>query len=157
MSDSLYQSTIIILFVELVRCIAGSFMAALSIGLANSNWCIVHFRTPIHVQEESDEYHFPFDRFEDLARFWSEQVNFYSQHDPLLVVAGKPMGGRIASILADEWFAAGQISGCIYLVRYLFHPFGTAYVLRVYQFTSDAHTNFIDSKRERPNGSSRAC
>lgn len=89
------------------------FVAAILIGLANLNWCIAHFRISIHAQEESDERHFPSDRFEALAYFWSEQVNFFSQQGPL-VVAVKSMGGRIASISTDEWLAAGQISGFIY-------------------------------------------
>ena len=31
----------------------------------------------MHVQEESDERHFPSVRFEALACFWLEQVNFF--------------------------------------------------------------------------------
>lgn len=38
-----------------------------------------------------------------------------------LLIGGKSMGGRIASVMADEFFGAGQISGVVCL-GYPFHP-----------------------------------
>ncbi|MEM9105213.1 MAG: alpha/beta family hydrolase [Pseudomonadota bacterium] len=38
-----------------------------------------------------------------------------------LIIGGKSMGGRVASMIADECFSAGQISGLL-CVGYPFHP-----------------------------------
>lgn len=38
-----------------------------------------------------------------------------------LVIGGKSMGGRVASLVADELFAAGQIAGLL-CIGYPFHP-----------------------------------
>lgn len=46
-----------------------------------------------------------------------------------LIVGGKSMGGRIASMLADELLAAGQIAGLVCL-GYPFHPPGQPEKLR---------------------------
>lgn len=46
-----------------------------------------------------------------------------------LVIGGKSMGGRVASMVADEMFAAGRISGLVCL-GYPFHPPGKPEQLR---------------------------
>lgn len=46
-----------------------------------------------------------------------------------LVIGGKSMGGRVASLVADEVFAAGAISGLVCL-GYPFHPLGQPEKLR---------------------------
>lgn len=38
-----------------------------------------------------------------------------------LVIGGKSLGGRVASLVADELFAAGQIAG-LFCIGYPFHP-----------------------------------
>ena len=45
-------------------------------------------------------------------------------------IGGKSMGGRVASMIADELFAAGQIKGLVCL-GYPFHPPGKPEALRV--------------------------
>lgn len=45
-------------------------------------------------------------------------------------IGGKSMGGRVASMIADEFFAAGQIKGLVCL-GYPFHPPGKPGALRV--------------------------
>ena len=50
-------------------------------------------------------------------------------HDGLLVIGGKSMGGRVASMIADEEFANGRIAGLLCL-GYPFHPPGKPEQLR---------------------------
>lgn len=71
------------------------------------------------------------------------------------MVASKSMDRRIASISTDEWFAAGQISGCIYQ-GYPFHAFGKADVLHV-DHLCQMRTPTLFIQGERPNGASRDC
>jgi len=47
-----------------------------------------------------------------------------------LIIGGKSMGGRVASMIADELFAAGRIQGLLCL-GYPFHPVGKPDQLRV--------------------------
>ena len=47
-----------------------------------------------------------------------------------LIIGGKSMGGRAASLIADEMFAAGRIAGLLCL-GYPFHPTGQPEKLRV--------------------------
>jgi predicted alpha/beta-hydrolase family hydrolase len=49
--------------------------------------------------------------------------------DQTLVIGGKSMGGRVASMVADELFAAGRIGGLVCL-GYPFHPPGKPENLR---------------------------
>ena len=46
-----------------------------------------------------------------------------------LIIGGKSMGGRVASMIADEVFAAGKIAGLVCL-GYPFHPIGKPTQLR---------------------------
>ena len=48
---------------------------------------------------------------------------------PKLIIGGKSMGGRVASMVADELFAAGAIAGLVCL-GYPFHPPGSPEKLR---------------------------
>lgn len=48
---------------------------------------------------------------------------------PPLIIGGKSMGGRVASMLADELYAAGRIAGLLCL-GYPFHPPGKPEKLR---------------------------
>jgi len=50
-------------------------------------------------------------------------------HDRPLVIGGKSMGGRVASMIADEEFANGRIAGLLCL-GYPFHPPGKPDQLR---------------------------
>ena len=55
-----------------------------------------------------------------------------------LIIGGKSMGGRVASMLADELYAAGQIAGLLCL-GYPFHPPGKPQNLRT-QHLEDLRT-----------------
>lgn len=49
--------------------------------------------------------------------------------DGRLIIGGKSMGGRVASLIADELFAEGRIAGLLCL-GYPFHPTGKPETLR---------------------------
>lgn len=74
-------------------------------------------RPPPKIAVLCDDYRVAVERFR--ARYGT---------DPL-VIGGKSMGGRVASMIADEFYAAGQIKGCVCL-GYPFHPAGRPETLR---------------------------
>ena len=56
------------------------------------------------------------------------------QADGPLIIGGKSMGGRVASMIADELFEAGHITGLL-CVGYPFHPIGKPDTLRTDHLT----------------------
>jgi len=67
-------------------------------------------------------------RAENLKSEYIAAVEALSAIGPL-IVGGKSMGGRVASMVADELFAAGRIAGLLCL-GYPFHPQGKPAQLR---------------------------
>ena len=67
-------------------------------------------------------------RAESLMLEYKAAVNEIGVEQPL-VIGGKSMGGRVASMVADELFAAGKIIGLLCL-GYPFHPPGKPQQLR---------------------------
>jgi predicted alpha/beta-hydrolase family hydrolase len=63
-----------------------------------------------------------------------EQARSKSSREQMLLIGGKSMGGRVASLLADELFAADHISGLVCL-GYPFHPPGKPDQLRTQHLT----------------------
>ncbi|MEX0405987.1 alpha/beta family hydrolase [Aquibium sp. LZ166] len=59
-------------------------------------------------------------RAETLIPEYRQAVEALAGEEPL-VIGGKSMGGRVASMVADELFAAGRIAGLLCL-GYPFHP-----------------------------------
>ncbi len=69
-----------------------------------------------------------------------------------LVIGGKSMGGRIASLVADELFAAGSIAGLVCL-GYPFHPPGKPENLRTAHLETLASPTLIVQGERDPFGS----
>jgi predicted alpha/beta-hydrolase family hydrolase len=69
-----------------------------------------------------------------------------------LVIGGKSMGGRVASLVADEQFAAGRIAGLVCL-GYPFHPPGRPEQLRTAHLVSLACPALIVQGERDPFGS----
>ncbi|MEM9027380.1 MAG: alpha/beta family hydrolase [Pseudomonadota bacterium] len=65
------------------------------------------------------------DEYRTTLRAYREQCG----DDAAILIGGKSMGGRVASMIADEAFAAGQIAGVVCL-GYPFHPQSKPEVLR---------------------------
>ncbi len=61
-------------------------------------------------------------KIESLCEEYRAAIGALGQ-DGALIIGGKSMGGRVASLIADEMFAAGRVAGLLCL-GYPFHPAG---------------------------------
>ena len=104
------------------------FMAAMADGLAEQGWQVLRFEFPYMQRQRSSGKKRPPDKAEVLLNSFRDQVKELAQDKPL-VIGGKSMGGRIASLLADALFDEQRIQSCICL-GYPFHPLGKPERLR---------------------------
>jgi uncharacterized protein len=104
------------------------FMAAMAGGLAERGWRVLRFEFPYMAQRRLDGKQRAPDRLPRLLDAFRQQVAALQGQGPL-VIGGKSMGGRIASLLVDELVAHGEVSGCVCL-GYPFHPPGKPEQLR---------------------------
>lgn len=65
----------------------------------------------------------------EVYRAMIDDVRLRTAANVRLLIGGKSLGGRVASLVADEAFAAGKISGLVCL-GYPFHPIGKPDQLR---------------------------
>ncbi|WP_020594358.1 alpha/beta family hydrolase [Kiloniella laminariae] len=93
------------------------FMDFFSQNLAQSGHRIVRFEFPYMAERRCSGKKRPPDRMEKLLPFFQQVAN--SQKDHPLFLAGKSLGGRVASMIADQL----DVSGLICL-GYPFHPPG---------------------------------
>lgn len=107
------------------------FMATMAAGLAERGWRVVRFEFPYMARSrETERQHGP-DRLPVLLDAFRSQVRMERTADAArpLVVGGKSMGGRVASLLVDELAASDAVRGCLCL-GYPFHPPGKPLQLR---------------------------
>lgn len=100
------------------------FMAAMAEGLAARGWRMVRFEFPYMARQRITGKRSAPDRMPVLQECFRAQVELERGNGPL-VIGGKSMGGRIASVLAD----ALAVQGCLCL-GYPFHPPGKPEQLR---------------------------
>lgn len=93
------------------------FMEFFAQGLAEGGLRVVRFEFPYMAERRQGRPKRPPDRHEVLRQTWLEVVRQFPRQR--LVIGGKSMGGRIASMIADEVQAAGLV--CL---GYPFHPTG---------------------------------
>jgi hypothetical protein len=107
------------------------FMAAIAAGLAERGWRVVRFEFPYMARSRSSGRRHGPDRLPVLQEAFRHQVHLEATDHPQrpLILAGKSMGGRVASLLADELAAASPVCGCLCLA-YPFHPPGKPLQLR---------------------------
>ena len=98
------------------------FMQAIASGLAERGWRVVRFEFPYMARARSTGRQAAPDRLPKLLEAFREQVALEGNNRPLLI-GGKSMGGRIASLLLDELAPGGAVIGGICL-GYPFHPPG---------------------------------
>lgn len=100
------------------------FMEAFAHGLAENGFRVVRFEFPYMAARRQNGKSRPPDREPVLRATWLKVI------EPLnrarLVIGGKSMGGRIASLIADEAGVAGLV--CL---GYPFHPTGKSTQLRL--------------------------
>jgi predicted alpha/beta-hydrolase family hydrolase len=103
-------------------------MTAISAALAKTGFRVARFEFGYMASRRTDAGRKPPPRAETLIEEYRSAVTGLGALGPL-VIGGKSMGGRVASMLADELFAAGQIAGLLCL-GYPFHPPGKPEQLR---------------------------
>lgn len=100
------------------------FMTAFAEGLAEAGFRVVRFEFPYMRERRRTGKRRPPDREPILRQTWLDVIE--SLDAQTLVIGGKSMGGRMASLVADDTAAAGLI--CL---GYPFHPSGRPERLRV--------------------------
>jgi len=100
------------------------FMQFFAHGLAEGKLRVVRFEFPYMAQRRLGGPRRPPDREDVLRQAWLDVILGF--HGQRLVIGGKSLGGRIASMIADEAQAAGLV--CL---GYPFHPSGRPSQLRI--------------------------
>ncbi|MEB3354289.1 MAG: alpha/beta family hydrolase [Cyanobacteriota bacterium] len=104
------------------------FMAAMAGGLSQRGWRVVRFEFPYMAQSRLSGQRRAPDRLPRLLESFRAQVAQQAGAAPLLI-GGKSLGGRVASLLVDELASAHGVRGCLCL-GYPFHPPGKPDQLR---------------------------
>ena len=91
------------------------FMAAISDGLSAHGFRVVRFDFPYMTEARRSERIRPPDREPVLLQTWRTMIQWLATTDP--IIGGKSLGGRTASLVADELSVAGLV--CL---GYPFHP-----------------------------------
>jgi hypothetical protein len=99
------------------------FMAAMAEGLAAGGLRVARFEFPYMAQRRQSGKRRPPDREPVLRQTWLNVIERLGAEN--LVIGGKSMGGRIASLIADDAGVAGLV--CL---GYPFHPAGQPSKLR---------------------------
>jgi predicted alpha/beta-hydrolase family hydrolase len=100
------------------------FMQAVAAGLATRGLRVIRFEFPYMRQRRAGGPSRPPDKEPVLRQAWNEVIAALGARR--LIIGGKSMGGRIASLVADEAGVAGLV--CL---GYPFHPAGKPEQLRV--------------------------
>lgn len=94
------------------------FMSAVSQGLAKQGIQVIRFNFPYMVKRAEDGKRRPPDRAPKLLEAYQQVIAEYAQQRSV-VIGGKSMGGRMASLLADDEKVAA-----VACLGYPFHPPG---------------------------------
>lgn len=103
------------------------FMDAFAKGLAERGWRVVRFEFPYMAKRCDDGKRRPPDRAPVLLESWRSVIETLGAER--LVIGGKSMGGRMASLIAAENAAKTAVRGLVCL-GYPFHPAGKPERLR---------------------------
>jgi predicted alpha/beta-hydrolase family hydrolase len=100
------------------------FMTTIAVGLAAHELRVIRFEFPYMQRRRADGGRRPPDRMPVLMEAWREAIATVGQAERL-VIGGRSMGGRAASMIADDVGAGGLV--CL---GYPFHPPGKPENLR---------------------------
>ena len=106
------------------------FMQAMADGLAKLNWRVHRFDFPYMARRRLTGQKTLPDRPDVLLKAFRDAVDQLDQGRPL-VIGGKSMGGRIASLLLDELHDSSTVAAGVCL-GYPFHPLGKPAQLRTH-------------------------
>lgn len=118
------------------------FMVAIAQGLAKQGLRVIRFEFPYMAERRKSGKQRPPDREPVLREAW---LKVLASLDPkATVIGGKSMGGRIASLVADEAGVAGLV--CL---GYPFHPTGKPEKLRIEHLkTTKTKTLILQGERD---------
>ena len=108
------------------------FMQAFAEGLAMQGLRCVRFEFPYMAERRISGKKKPPNRMPILMESWHDVVNTYRQTP--LVIGGKSMGGRVASMITAELDIAGDPVAGLACLGYPFHPPGKPEKLRLDHF-----------------------
>ncbi|OSQ50518.1 alpha/beta hydrolase [Marivita geojedonensis] len=103
-------------------------MTATAEALAEQGLRVVRFEFSYMANRRTEGSRKPPPRADKLNAEYKAAIDALDVDGPL-IIGGKSMGGRVASMIADELFEAGQIAGLL-CVGYPFHPIGKPEKLR---------------------------
>jgi uncharacterized protein len=121
------------------------FMNAFAEGVAAHGIRVVRFEFPYMDQRRQNGRRKPPDREPVLRKTWMDVIA--EVDDSRLFIGGKSMGGRIASLVADEAGAKGLV--CL---GYPFHPTGKPQQLRIAHLQTIETPTFIAQGERDPFG-----
>ncbi|KIC07473.1 alpha/beta hydrolase [Leisingera sp. ANG-M1] len=104
------------------------FMTAIAEGLAAQGFRVARFEFAYMAARRSGGPKRPPPKVEQLQEEFRAAISQLACDGPL-VIGGKSMGGRVASLIADDLFTAGKVGGLLCL-GYPFHPVGKPERLR---------------------------
>ena len=105
-----------------------AFMNQFAKALAERGLCTIRFEFAYMAGRRTGEGRKPPPRAERVMGEYRELVDGLDEGRPLFI-GGKSMGGRVASMVADDLFDAGKVAGLVCL-GYPFHPPGRPEKLR---------------------------
>lgn len=108
------------------------FMAGMAARLADESMCVARFEFPYMAARRSGERKPPPDREPKLREaFWAAIAAVRARHPAArLFIGGKSMGGRMATMIADEGAEHGHLIAGVVCLGYPFHPPGKPERLR---------------------------
>ncbi|MEB3263041.1 MAG: alpha/beta fold hydrolase [Synechococcus sp.] len=129
------------------------FLAAMASGLAERGWRVVRFEFPYMARARETGRRQGPDRMPVLQEAFRAQVRLERLAFPErpVVVAGKSMGGRVASQVVDELAASGDACRCLCL-GYPFHPPGKPQQLRIEHLSAQRSPTLILQGERDPFG-----
>ncbi|MEP7454714.1 alpha/beta family hydrolase [Phyllobacterium sp. SB3] len=104
-------------------------MTALAFSLASSGFRVARFEFNYMAGRRTSAGRKPPPRAESLVPEYLAAIEALDAPGPLFI-GGKSMGGRVASMVADDLHASGKIAGLLCL-GYPFHPIGKPEQLRI--------------------------
>jgi hypothetical protein len=118
------------------------FMDRFAGGLADHDLRVVRFEFPYMAERRRTGKRRPPDREPVLRNTWCRVIDW--QSSDRVIIGGKSMGGRIASLIADEAGVAGLV--CL---GYPFHPAGKSAKLRIEHLqTIETPTLIVQGERD---------
>ena len=105
------------------------FMDAIAGLIAAHDICVLRFEFPYMAARRQSGRRSPPPRADALCAVYREVVGEAARPGRRLVVGGKSMGGRVASMVADALYRDGMVAGLVCL-GYPFHPPGKPDSLR---------------------------